>query len=60
MAEGPITRARAKKLKESCGNLATFIVEEIHQELAKEDKTKSIGFSLEIKQPKSLFQLQWR
>ena len=58
MVEGLITRACPKNLKESFANLATLIVEEMHQELVKEKKTKSIGSALEIKQLKSLSQVQ--
>ena len=49
MAKDPIIMACAKKLKESFGNLAAFIVEEMHQEVVKEEKTKSIDSTLEIK-----------
>ena len=35
---GPITRARAKRLKESFRNLVNLFVEEMHQEWVKEEK----------------------
>ena len=38
MPVGPITRARAKRLREDFGNLAKATVEEMHQEWAKETK----------------------
>ena len=47
MPMGPITRVRAKILKESFGNLAKSFVEEMHQEWAKEDKTKLNGPNIE-------------
>ncbi|XP_016191799.1 uncharacterized protein LOC107632644 [Arachis ipaensis] len=37
LPEGPITRARAKKLKESFGNLAALMHIELHQVLTKEE-----------------------
>ena len=38
MPVGPITRARAKRLREDFGNLAKAVVEEMYQEWAKETK----------------------
>ena len=43
----PITRVRAKMLKESFGNLAKSFVEEMHQELVREEKTKLNGPNIE-------------
>ena len=54
MPVGPITRVRAKMLKESFGNLAKSFMEEMHQEWAKEEKTKLNG------QPKTLIVEQWQ
>ena len=47
MPMGPITRARAKMLKESFGNLAKSFVEEMHQEWAKKEKIKLNGPDME-------------
>ncbi|MED6187203.1 hypothetical protein PIB30_074216, partial [Stylosanthes scabra] len=55
--EGAITRARAKKLKESFRNLATLIHEEMYQLLAKEEKIKPIG--LNVEKPKSCLEIHW-
>ncbi|MED6127431.1 hypothetical protein PIB30_088086 [Stylosanthes scabra] len=57
LPEGAITRARAKKLKESFRNLATLIHEEMYQLLAKEKKIKPIV--LNVENPKSCLEIHW-
>ncbi|MED6141530.1 hypothetical protein PIB30_104379 [Stylosanthes scabra] len=57
LPEGAITRARAKKLKESFRNLATLIHEEMYQLLAKEEKIKPIG--LNVEKPKRCLEIHW-
>ena len=48
----PITRARARMLKESFGNLVKSFMEEMHQEWAKEEKTKLNRPNIESSSPK--------
>ena len=60
MPVGPITRVRVKMLKESFGNLPKSFVEEMHQEWAKEEKTKLNGPNMESGQPKTLIVAQWQ
>ncbi|XP_057747051.1 uncharacterized protein LOC130966281 [Arachis stenosperma] len=59
LPEGPITRARAKKLKESFGNLAAFMHIELHQVLTKEEWARPIGQSQDSKKPNNAFRIQW-
>ena len=56
----PITRMRAKRLKEGFGNLAKSFVEVRHQEWAKEEKIKLNGPNIESGQPKTLIMTQWQ
>ena len=60
MPVGPTTRAGAKMLKESFGNLAKSFVEEMHQEWAKKEKIKLNGPDMESGQPKTLIVAQWQ
>ena len=55
---GSITRVRVKRLKESFENLAKSFMEEMHQEWAKEDKTKLKGPNIESGQSKTLIVAQ--
>ena len=54
MPMGPITKARSKMLKESFRNIAKSFVEKMHQECAKEEKTKLNRPNIESGQPKTL------
>ena len=48
----PITKARAKRLKEGFENLAKSFVEEMHQECAKEEKMRLNRPNIESGSPK--------